>query len=185
MKNLLYIYQCFPILINHPNMQKFWSIRQNPWATTNQTDIRNFILSTKILTCPFGHLGQERNNVLDGTFNNNQPWSSSSQDTTFCNEVEIGDIVLIPFKSQRNCILAKVTSAPECFMKTGFYTTLEQNGAIRIQNNGEIPFCPIGRKIEILSTTVVFEDKRKWISMKSLSQLSPPTVEIVKRHCLT
>lgn len=122
----------------------------------------------------------KRNNTLDGIFNNNQQWSSSSQDRTFCEDIEIGDIVLIPFKSQRNCILAKVTSRPECFMKTGFYTTVGQNGTIRIQNNGEIPFCPIGRRIEILSTTVVFEDKRKCISRKSLSQLSPLTVEIVK-----
>ena len=179
---MYYQHLLFKFINHHPTMQKFWSVRQNPRATTDQTNIRNFILSTKIITCPFGHLGQERNNTLDGIFNNNQQWSSSSQDRTFCEDIEIGDIVLIPFKSQRNCILAKVTSRPECFIKTGFYTTVGQNGTIRIQNNGEIPFCPIGRRIEILSTTVVFEDKRKCISRKSLSQLSPLTVEIVKRH---
>lgn len=44
--------------------QQFWSLRQNPYANTNQRQMRELIISQDIVTCPFGHLNNERNNVI-------------------------------------------------------------------------------------------------------------------------
>lgn len=38
--------------------QQFWSLRQNPYANTNQRQMRELIISQNIVTCPFGHLEQ-------------------------------------------------------------------------------------------------------------------------------
>ena len=45
---------------------------------------------------------------------------------------------------------------------------------------GEMPFRPVGRTIQILRTDVTFRDKRKSLSMKSLSRLSADTIDTVK-----
>ena len=161
-------------------MQQFWCVRQNPRANTNQDQMRNFILSSKIVTCPFGHVGEERDNVIHGQYNCNQMWSSKSQDKRFFETMKIGDIILIPFKGQKECVLAKIISNAECFMHTGFYTTMMQNHKIQIEMVGEMPFRPVGRTIQILRTDVTFRDKRKSLSMKSLSRLSADTVDTVK-----
>ena len=48
---------------------QFWVLRQNPCANTNQEQMRNFIITQQFVTCPFGHISNARNNVLNGRYN--------------------------------------------------------------------------------------------------------------------
>jgi hypothetical protein len=148
--------------------QNFWSIRQNPYAKTNQNQMRDFILSQNVVTCPFGHIGNGRNNVIDGVYNER---NSMSQDRKFIEEVKIGDIVLIPFAGLKECILAKIISEPIYAVDTGLFTTTTK-GEIEISEEGDMPFRPVGRKIEIINPSVVFADKRV-LSRASLSRINP------------
>ena len=51
--------------------QQFLSLRQNPYANTNQRQMRKLIISQNIVTCPFGHLNVFRNNVINGVYTRN------------------------------------------------------------------------------------------------------------------
>jgi hypothetical protein len=78
--------------------QQFWSIRQNPYANTDQHQMRNLIISQNIITCPFGHMNNERNNVINEIYNEqHKEWKSKSQDRKFIENINIGDIILITF----------------------------------------------------------------------------------------
>lgn len=93
-----------------------------------------------------------------------------SQDRKFIEDIKIGDIVLIPFAGLKECILAKITSEPIYAVDTGLFTTITK-GEIDI-SYGETPFRPVGRKIEIINPSVVFEDKRV-LPRNSLSRINP------------
>ena len=136
--------------------QQFWCLRQNPYANTNQAQMRKFIISQKIVTCPFGHLSNERNNVIDGNYNEE---ISNSQDRKFIENINIGDIIIIPFAGIKECILARVTSEPIYGVNTNMFT-IKLNNMIQLNNNNGIPFRPVGRKIEIINMNLTFEDKR-------------------------
>lgn len=148
--------------------QNVWSIRQNPYSNTNQRQMRDLILSQNVITCPFGHIGEGRNNVIDGIYNEK---NSLSQDRKFIEDVKIGDIVLIPFAGLKECILAKITSEPIYGIDTGLFTTMSAEG-IALSADGETPFRPVGRNIEIINTSVVFVDKRV-LPRNSLSRITP------------
>ena len=71
---------------------QFWVLRQNPCANTNQEQMRNFIITQQFITCPFGHISDARNNVLNGRYNETDPeWKSNSQDRKFIENMKIGD----------------------------------------------------------------------------------------------
>ena len=136
--------------------QQFFSIRQNPYANTNQTQMREFITSQKIVTCPFGHLNKARNNVINGVYNEEQ---SRSQDRKFIENMNIGDIIVILFAGLRECILAKIVSDPIYGVDTGLFTSM-CDGKIQVSAEGETPFRPVGRKIQIIRDDLIFADKR-------------------------
>lgn len=148
--------------------QQFWSLRQNPYASTNQRQMRELIISQNIVTCPFGHLNDERNNVMNGVYNEEQ---SHSQDRKFIENMNIGDIILIPFAGLRECILARIVSEPIYGVDTGLFTSM-RDGKIQVTNEGDTPFIPVGRKIQIIRNDVRFNDKRV-LPRVSLSHINP------------
>lgn len=140
--------------------QQVWCIRQNPWAMTNQKQMRTLILSQNIIPCPFGDISNERNNVLNNVYNeDNKVWKSQSQDRAFIEDIEIGDIDVIPFKGIKKCVLARITSEPIYVIETGMFTKIV-NKKIDICEKGDTPFRPVGRKIEIINKRLLFIDKR-------------------------
>jgi hypothetical protein len=141
---------------NEMYRQQFWSLRQNPYANTNQRQMRELIISQNIVTCPFGHLNIQRDNVVNGVYNEKQ---SRSQDRKFIENMNIGDIILIPFIGLRECILARIVSEPIYGIDTELFTSVH-NGKIQISHDGDTPFRPVGRKIQIIRNDVVFNDKR-------------------------
>jgi hypothetical protein len=151
------------IMSNSTNFQQnVWCIRQNPSAKTNQHQMRDLVISQKIVTCPFGHLSIARENVINGTYNEENPiWKSQSQDRKFIETMKIGDIILIPFSGIKECVMARITSEPINGIETNLFTNATyDNNKIELLENGEIPFRPVGRQIEIIHTNVLFENKR-------------------------
>ena len=152
--------------------QQFWSLRQNPYANTNQRQMRKLIISQNIVTCPFGHLNVFRNNVINGVYNEEHPeWKSAAQDRKFIENMNIGDIILIPFTGLRKCILARIVSEPIYGVTTGLFTSM-RDGKIQVTNDGDIPFRPVGRKIQIIRNNVRFNDKRV-LPRVTLSHINP------------
>ena len=154
------------------DLQQFWSVRQDPYANTNQRQMRELIISQNIVTCPFGHLNQERNNVINGVYNEEHPtWKSHSQDRKFIENMNIGDIILIPFAGIKECILARIISEPIYAVDTKLFTSM-RDGKIQVKNEGDTPFRPVGRKIQIIRNDVIFNDKRV-LPRVSLSHINP------------
>ena len=152
--------------------QQFWCIRQNPYANTDQRQMHELIISQNIVTCPFGHLNEVRNNVLNGVYNEEHPtWKSHSQDRKFIENMNIGDIILIPFAGLRECILARIVSEPIYGVDTGLFTSM-RDGKIQVTNKGDIAFRPVGRKIQIIRNDVRFNDKRV-LPRVSLCHINP------------
>jgi hypothetical protein len=152
--------------------QQYWCIRQNPYANTDQRQMHELIISQNIVTCPFGHLNEVRNNVLNGVYNEEHPtWKSHSQDRKFIENMNIGDIILIPFAGLRECILARIVSEPIYGVDTGLFTSM-RDGKIQVTNKGDIAFRPVGRKIQIIRNDVRFNDKRV-LPRVSLSHINP------------
>jgi hypothetical protein len=144
---------------------QFWVLRQNYAETTNQDDMKKLIKSQQFVTCPWGGWGIPRQNVIDNIYNENvcdeSRRSSNGQDRKFVEEMNIGDIVLIPFANNNGCFIARITSNVEYAIDTGLYWKKEGE-TINIGNNDGLPFRPVGRYIEIIS-----ED---FIPNKSLGQ---------------
>ena len=160
-------------------IRKFWCIRQNPSANTIQSQMRNFILSYNVVTCPFGHSHQERNNVLDGIYNEHDLyWKSRSQDRLFIEQINVDDIIIIPFAKLRTSIVAKVVSTPVYCIHTTLFTS-QYNGKIQLSDKGDTPFRPIGRKIQIIDDYFLLHDKRK-LSMRSLCNINPIIFDSIK-----
>jgi hypothetical protein len=149
---------------------QLWSLRQNPYANTNQTQMRQVILEKLFVSCPFGHTSVCRDNVLDGRYNT----GANKQDVQFIDEMKVGDIVLIPFKGKKSCIIARIVSEPVYCIETGLYTSHQAGEEIKISELKEegVPFRPVGRRIEILNSNVVFADKRKIVPMNTFKRLS-------------
>jgi hypothetical protein len=129
--------------------------------------MRELIISQNIVTCPFGHLNEGRNNVINGVYNEEQ---SLSQDRQFIENINIGDIILIPFAGLKECILARIVSEPIYGINTGLFTCM-RDGKIQVTNDGDTPFRPVGRKIQIIRKDVRFKDKRV-LPRRSLSHIN-------------
>jgi hypothetical protein len=84
--------------------------------------------------------------------------------------MNIGDIVVISFVGVRDCILARVISDPIYGMNTGLFTTSRHDEKIQLAKEGDTPFRPVGRKIQIIRNDVRFDDKRV-LSRMSLSRI--------------
>jgi len=155
---------------------KLWSLRQNPYANTDQTQMRRLITEKNFISCPFGHISTCRNNVLDGKYNT----EANQQDIQFIENMKIGDMVIIPFKGQKSCILAKIVSEPIYCIETGLYTIQQHpDDQIKLSKTRGEPFRPVGRRIEIINDNVVFADKRKFIPMNTLKEISPQILEML------
>lgn len=153
-----------------------FSIRQNPYAKTNQKDMRNFIISQNVVTCPFGHRNEYRDNVVNLEYNEDHPvWKSLSQDRKFVEDIQIGDYIIIPFKGIKECILAQILSEPIYNMNTGLFTC-ENEREIRLTTDSGNVFKPVVRKIKIIDTNIIFEDKRKIIPMNTLCKVTLPLI---------
>lgn len=153
---------------NNTMNTQLWSLRQNPNANTDQTQMRKAILEKQFVSCPFGHISKCRDNVLDGRYNR----GANKQDVQFIEDVKVGDLVLIPFKGEKACILARIVSDPVYCIETGLYTSQEVGKEIKISEIEGTPFRPVGRRIEILNSNVVFADKRKFVPMKTFKRMS-------------
>lgn len=137
---------------------QFWTLRQNYGERTNQKNMRDFILSTRFITCPWGGWGDHRTNVINGVFNEepvgNSKRTSRGQDRRFVQEMKIGDIVLIPFTGHDTCILARIIGDVEYGIDTGMFWR-ESNNKVVINVSGGEPFRPVGRRIEILNADLL------------------------------
>ena len=174
LKILLYyrFNKTFSSLMSSP-CQQIWALRQNPYANTNQRQMRELIISQNIVTCPFGHLNEFKINVSNGIYNEEHPeWKSQSQDRKFIENMNIGDMILIPFTGLKKCILARIVSAPIYGIATGLFTSMRDGGIIQVSTEGDTPFCPIGRKVQIIRNDVIFADKRV-LPRVSLSHINP------------
>ena len=158
--------------MNFKYLQNFWLLRQNPSGKTNQEQMYDFILSQKLVTCPYSHFNEERNNVIDGLYNeNNAKNKSYSQDRKFIEKIKIGDIILIPFSGLKKCITARIISEPIYSVETGLFTK-ENNGTYQILKQGDKAFRPIARKIEIIDKTYNLNYELKKLPRMSLSILN-------------
>lgn len=146
-------------------------VRQNPCETTDQRVMRKFIRSKKIVTCPFGHSYEARDNVVSGKYNEQ---ISNSQDRKFIEDMNPGDIILIPFAKIKKCILAEIVSDPILVWDTGLFTIMD-DGEFILSKTGVVPFRPVGRKIRIIRDDIVFDDKRV-LPRNSLSFINPQLV---------
>ena len=165
-----------PITNPKAKTMTYWTIRQNPSANTDQNQMRDFIISQNLVTCPFSHCDKYRNNVIDGIFNETNPgWKSGGQDRQFIENIKIGDIVVIPFKGIKECIIARIVSEPIYAVNTGLFTTSGQNGIINISDEGDTPYRPVARRIEIIKSNITFTDKRV-LGRASLSRLKNPKI---------
>ncbi len=134
-----------------------WLVRQNGYKKTNQHQMYDFIMTNGCVTCPFGHIGHGRNNVIDGTYNP----EANRQDRMFDKDMNIGDIILIPFSGRRAppCILARIVSDPIYAYDTKLFITMTDD-AITISTTGDTPFRPVVRKIQVIRNDITFTDKR-------------------------
>ncbi len=171
----------FKLIINYFKIKmslrnQFWVLRQNYAEITNQIDMKNLIKAQKFVTCPWGGWGVPRQNVVDGIFNekvsDESRRSSNGQDRKFVEEMNIGDIVLIPFAKGKGCIIARITSDVNYAIETGMNWTKEGN-QIKIGENDGLPFRPVGRYIEIINDNFVPE---KSLGQWSLSKMNKELV---------
>jgi hypothetical protein len=143
---------------------RFWILRQNYAEITNQIDMKKLIKAQKFVTCPWGGWGVHRQNVIDGIYNEKVcERSSNGQDRKFVEEMNIGDIVLIPFAKGNGCLVARITSDVDYAIDTGLHWNKE-GSQIKIGDNDGLPFRPVGRRIEII--------REDFIPDKSLGQWS-------------
>jgi hypothetical protein len=161
---------------------KFWVLRQNYGEITDQRDMESMIKKCKFITCPWGGWGLPRQNVIDGIYNetvsDESRRSSKGQDRRFVEEMQIGDIVLIPFTHKRGCIIARIVSDVEFATESGLHWK-QDDGKIHV---GEfidgLPFRPIARHIQIISDNFDVGDKRK-LGMQTLCSLTQHIVDSI------
>jgi hypothetical protein len=149
-----------------------WGCKQNPRGQTDQPEMRNINIRQGVLTMPYGHVGEERNNVLDNKYNKD----GNSQDQDFEKKMKEGDIVVISYTGDiKPCVLAEVMSPVIYLIDTGKYYKIDKSKNITFHDNGDnggIPFRPVGRRIRIIQENVIFPDKRQLgIQFRSLQQI--------------
>ena len=153
--------------------QKHWILRQNYCSKTDQNAVRQLIMSQKFISCPWGGWGVHRENVLAGVFNNKPSIgrSSSGQDRKFVEEMQIGDIVLIPFAGKNTCIIARIVGDIDEF-DTGL-SWKEINDKIKLGTEGS-PFSPVGRRIEIINSDFM---KPSNLNQRTLTRMNASLID--------
>jgi hypothetical protein len=157
----------------------FWVLRQNYCEKTNQSQIKEMIMRQHIITCPWGGWGSARENVINGIYNETRPDGSGrpsgGQDRKFVENMKIGDIVLICI-SKQGYIVGRIVSGVEYAIDTGLFWT-EKDTQIVLGETGDLPFRPVGRYIEIITTE--FEPKRR-LGQKTISKMNKIIVDMLK-----
>ena len=153
-----------------------FQVRQNYSAKTDQEQMRNFILETRILTCPWGNGKGNMTRIGECKFRED----AKGQDKRFMEEIQIGDHVIIPFKKEKKknfskCILAKIIDEPLPFHYTGFYTGKNIQGNFTIlkeKKEGYEPFIVYGRRIEIIQEEMkIYGNQKKIFNQRTLAKL--------------
>ena len=148
------------------NRRNYWCLRQNDAENTDQDSMYDFIIDTNIVFCPWGLSGICKKNIHEKLYNETINLSrekvSKSQDRTFVENVNIGDIIIIPFKNTNSCIIGKISSETIYDIDTNYSIVYSPKGKKIIKcSTNEFEKCrPIGRYIEILNSNYVIEDKR-------------------------
>jgi hypothetical protein len=172
-----HIFEYYNKILKMVSRINFWVLRQNYGEITNQTDMKKIITSQKIVTCPWGGWGIPRQNVIDGIYNENvtdiSRRTSCGQDRKFVEEMRVGDIVLIPFKGKKECILARITSDVEYAINTGLYwKEYQDDNKIRICDIVDgTHFRPVGRHIEIINDKYVPKSAANRMSLSKMKKM--------------
>lgn len=162
------------------SQQNYWCLRQNDGENMNQDSMYDFIIDAGIVFCPWGLSGICKQNVSERLYNETLDLSSEkvskSQDRKFVDEMNVGDIVLIPFSKTNRCIVGKITSATIYNMDTNYSIIRTSKGKKLVKyKSEELEQCrPVGRFIEIVSSNYIVEDKR---CLGRLSLCKPKYVE--------
>ena len=69
-------------------------------------------------------------------------------------------------------MLVRIVSPPIYAIETGLFTTQHTDGTITLDDVGEVPFRPAGRRIEIIDDNYNLRDKRK-LPRISLCRINP------------
>lgn len=172
---------------------KFYQIRQNPYENTVQLQMKEYIENTGIVTCPFGHIGEGRNKVMDAIYDD----KAGGQDKRFIHELRVGDYIMVIFTLEkvpkyekeilRNVIFGRIVSEPLYGVDTGHFTFTDDKGKINISNHpitsstiNSTPFRPVGRRIEIIDNDFKLEgDRRSHTTLKSFDLMFEKTLEII------
>ena len=94
--------------------------------------------------------------------------------------MQIGDYVVIAFKGDGLRILAQIVSEPIYQVDTGTFYTIRPNGNIQISNQGDTPFQPVSRRIEIINDNL---NLTMYVPIKSLSRVMiQNNLAILRRH---
>ena len=94
-------------LIKEINLNNFvikCMIRNNQWKKTNK--VFDIIEKTKKIICPYGHIKEITKLFKEGKFNNER------YSQIFINDLNIGDIVLVFDREEKEGLLVKIKSNP-------------------------------------------------------------------------
>ena len=154
-----------------------WVIRQNNGGLTNQRIMKKLNTDDRFVICPWGIFGESRNRIIDGVYNkNHESWDSGDQDRTFVENINIGDILVIMYNGIKESVIARVTSDVN-FAKTTDLKISELPGkndnkvSYMISDEGDFPFRPISRDISVINDSVLFEDKGRVGTMKTITKV--------------
>jgi len=160
----------------------FWVLRQNHAEKTDQAKMKLFVKTHQFITCPWGDHGKQRENVINGVYNDNrnQPCrSSNGQDRLFVEDMKIGDIVLIPFAKRNGFILARITSDVIYSIDTGCNRREQGRKIVIDEKSGGVPFRPVGRKIEVIREIYEIE---KTIPRRTLTKMSASLMNLINKE---
>lgn len=166
---------------------KTWILRQNPCQKTQQVDMMQFIQTEKIITCPYGHIAEASDYVDLSEYNQYSEGQRTSQhqDRRFDQDMQIGDIVIIPFTGSSNVLIVRVES-DSCPSKNFdsllvVYNREKQVVSIRKNVNRyrgsqfEIQFFrPVYRHVSIISETTRHPSVH--FPQRTLSQVRNPEI---------
>jgi len=152
----------------------YWVLRQNYSEKTDQVKMRELNVKHQFIACPWGGWGNARENVINGSYNEHVPHRpggrlSRGQDRKFVEEMKIGDIVVIAYAKKKECILARIVSDVDYSINTGVYWE-DAPDRISLTETGDIPFSPVGRRIEILQSNFVPVFKPNRMSLTKMGQ---------------
>jgi hypothetical protein len=163
----------------HKIAMAMYCIRQNPYATTDQDTMMEFITSHNVITCPFGHDYMHAETLSEGQYNIDRIWPSRLQDKGFMETINIGDIGVTPLKGQRRFILYLVASEAYRYLKSDMYE-IHRNGKYEGLTydstvEGAITFTPYVRDIKVVRIVNLPSgvDMRKWFKINSFSVIQP------------